>query len=524
MSKSENIKIPRYLKGLLLSLLLIVVAVPLLRWAGLPITPLSDETPKVYIIVFAHLIPILCLLLDRKTLKSRFLAIEPNDRLPLVFFLTAQMLWFYRHWLCLVALVGYLAVVAGKFYFSVFKSKTTPSGKPDTPPQEGNLSCFLNNLFSKEAIQYRPPHPVGQARHPSASQLTVGRHLPPQRAKEIPIYLWCIVALFFLNAIGVLWQTQDYFLNPTDKYIMAVLLPVSLLFYKPSRQSIYKFAGFSLPFVLAFLSIYLINVAGFHLVYFNDLSAWFKHPLSRIYQADIFNDDTFKLITSWLQVGHPSYTLLALLPSFLILFFLPENKNKSELIAFTLFSLLFVGVTHLRYGLFFVISMSILWLYKPYLGKIKEIFQRYFYIPLIIIGLLAIFVYTERDLFRDNIRFKLYTDAIEQIKLFPLLGQGSWAESRLFFNEYKEYIAHAHNMLLSMMVNFGIIGLLWCLTFVGSILYDGLRFNKPLLTFFVFLLPLLIIESPFTLAHLIDLMLMLLLIFSLSISKNKLNR
>ncbi len=272
--------LPHYLKALLVSLLLTAFSVVLLRWgAFVEIRTLADETPKTLMLFVAFLLPSLSLALDYKYLKSTLSPIDSEDRLPLLLLLLAQVLWFCNSWLNVISLAGYLALVVFRLLlqWQINKSNTQ----------------FLGEL--KSSVK--------------------------QRAKEIPLHLWCLVALFFLNALGILWQTQENFPNITDKYVLYVLLPMSLLLYCPKVKSVFQFARFALPFVLALLSVYLIYVMLFHLVYFEDLWAWIKHPLSRIYQPKVFNDDTFKLYADWLEGSHPSFTLLALLPYFLISFF-----------------------------------------------------------------------------------------------------------------------------------------------------------------------------------------------------------
>ncbi len=478
----QNQALPHYLKALLVSLVLTACSVVLLRWGGfVEISALTNETPKALMLGLAFLLPSFSLALDFKYLKSTLSPIDSVDRLPLLLLLLAQLLWFYSFWLTTILLGGYLALVVFRFVLQWHKNK-------------GNTQ-FLSEL--KSSVK--------------------------QRAKEIPIYIWCLVALFFLNALGVLWQTQEVFPNTMDRYVLYVLLPMSLLLYRPKVKSVFQFARFALPFILALLSVYLIYVMLFHLVYFEDLWAWIRHPLSRIYQSKLFNDDTFKLYTDWSAVAHPSYTLLALLPYFLISFFAKGKGDfaKKEEFVFVLLTVLFVLFTHLRYGQYYIILMSLLHLFKAYLGAFKEFIKTKKLYILIGLGLLAGFLYQERELFVDNVRLELYRAVIDEIKAYPILGQGTGAELKLFFREGTLVNhCHTHNLLLSMMTNFGLIGFLWTTLFISSLFHKAINRNYILLFFLIFLLPMFVIETPFTLGSSIIQMLMSFIFISFINSKS----
>ncbi len=452
---------PRYLKALLISLMLTATAVLLLRWSGFPISPISDKTPKAFMLGFAFLLPSLSLSIDSKYLKGILTSIDESDRSPLLLLLLAQVFWFYSTWFSMIFISAYLAFVLGRFLRQWQKAKKKTQG--------------LSQI--KEAIQ--------------------------QRAKEMPLYLWCLIALFFLNAVGLIWQKQADFPNLTDRYIFYVLLPLSLFIYKPKRSSVYRFVRFALPIVLAMLSVYLLYVMLFHLVYFPDQWAWLKQPLSRIYQAKLFAGDTYIFYNDWLEAGHPSYMLLALLPYFLISFFSKAKTQYSqrEESVFILLTSIFVLFTHLRYGLYFVGLMLILWIYRVNAGAFRLFFKKNVYWLLPALGLSLAFLYMQRTLFVDNLRLELYEEAVRQIKAFPVLGQGTGAEMVIFKNKGAINHSHAHNLLLSMMVNFGIIGLLWTGLFILSLLYRAVREHRILFFFVLFLLPMFIIESPFTYAY-----------------------
>ncbi len=473
LSKAKK-SLPRYLKALCLSLVLTALSVVVLRWFGFETRPLADKTPRAFMLALAFMLPTFSLALDSRYFRAIINSIDSRDRLPLFLLLTAQVLWFYSFWLTTACLISYLVLVVGRFVLQWQRNKQNKG--------------YLNKV-----------------------RITI-----KQRVKVIPSYIWCLLALFFLNAVGLLWQSQTTFPNPTDKYILYVLFPMSFLLYKPKTKSVYQFVRIALPIALALLSIYLLYAILFHLVYFDDLWAWIQHPFSRVYQPKLFWGDTYLFYSDWFEAIHPSYILLALLPYFLISFFDKTRSllSEKEEIVFVVLTSFFVLFTHLRYGLYYIVLMLILHLWKPYFGATKELFKKKGIYLFLGAGLLAGFLYQERDLFFDELRLELYQSAIEEIKTSPILGQGSGAEHILFqksttINEY-----HAHNLFLSMMVNFGIIGLLWAITFCATLFYEGIKRNQVLFAFFIFLLPMFIIESPFTFSSLILLMLMSFILIS----------
>ncbi len=478
LSKKHN-AFPRYLKGLLISLLLMALSLAFLRWTGFQVRSLADETPKALMFAVAFILPSFALALDVKYLKSTLISIDRGDRLPLGLLLLAQVFWFYSSWLTIVALISYVVLVLGRFLF-----------------ERGDSRGKLHALSKLETTM-------------------------KQRAKAVPPYLWSLVALFFLNAIGLLWQTELNFPNTTDKYILYVLLPLSLLCYKPRTKSVYQFARFALPIFLALLSIYLIYAMLFQFVYFEDFWAFVTKPLSRIYQPKIFPGDTYLFYSNWLEVSHPSYSLLALLPYFLVSFFAREKTRfaEQEELVFVLLTFFFVLLTHLRYGLYYIVLMIVLLLCKPYIGAVKELIKRRAIYIVLGFSLLVSFLYQERALFVDEQRLELYQLAIEKIKEFPILGQGTGAELELFKEGMLIKYAHAHNLLLSMMLNFGVIGLLWLIVFIASLLYKAMTENEVLLVFCLFLFPMFIIDAPFTLKTTILQMLMSFVFIGLTNSK-----
>ncbi len=160
----------------------------------------------------------------------------------------------------------------------------------------------------------------------------------------------------------------------------------------------------------------------------------------------------------------------------------------------------------------------ILHLCKSCIGAFKEFIKANSLYILLGFGLLVGFVYQERALFVDELRLELYQSAIKAIKAYPILGQGSGAEKYLFVSKDGVSFPHTHNFFLSMMVNFGLLGLSWTMLFIISMM-RGMLNNKSLLAFGVFLLPLLLIDSPFTAS--VFLMLMLMLLFLLSLISEK---
>ncbi len=447
---------PRYLKGLLISLLAVFITVIALRYLGFSTRSLTDEEPKSYIFILALVLPLLSLSLDWRSLKQKFLSIEQEDRLPLLLIFTAQLSSIFSYWFSIYLLLAYLLLILGRTIYCQYYTKETSL----------KIGELRSNLKAK--------------------------------IKEIPIYVWCLPALFLLNLLGLLWQKQPIFPNTADKYLPCLLLPLSLLLYRPKLQSVYAAARFVLPFILAFLSLYLIYAQLYHLFYFDKLWAWLLHPLSVEYQREIFHDYTYKLFSDWLDFNHPSYVLLSILPIFFISVFTKKRDVtvKFEELVFVCLSFLFVGLTHLRYGICFVLLMTIFCFYKPYVGMFGRVLRRYFYVPILILVGLAAFIYKEQDLFSDNLRFELYINAIKQIKAFPILGQGSGAESKLFFKPFDGFFAHTHNLFLSMMVNFGLLGLIWCLALLRSML-SSYKKNKALFSFTLFFIPLMLIDNPF---------------------------
>ncbi len=471
--------IPPYLLGLLASLIFTVLGVVLLRGLGFPVHRLAETGFRPYMMAYAVSLPLLALLLDFRFFKEEFLKIDVVDRSPLLLLGLAQVSWFFSWWWTVLFLIAYLALL---FFRQVLRLKQK---EDDT----GYLKGMPTKLYRK--------------------------------ATSIPLYIWCLVALFVLNLLGLLWQREASFPNTTDKYILYLLLPLSLFIYKPKQSSIQHYAHLFLSVLLVLLTMYFLYVSLFHLVYVEHWTAWLMKPLDRHYLLELTPFDSYTLYNDYLLIRHPSYVLCAIVPYFLLSFFPSKNQQnavsalKAEHIAFVVLTILFVGVTHLRYGIYYVILMLMLWLYRAYSGAFKDFLRKNAYYLVLLFALIIGFLYRERALFVDNIRLELYEEAVRQIKAYLVLGQGTGAELRCLNLGATFHHAHAHNLLLSMMINFGLLGLMWTIVFILSLFHNGIQRNRILLLFLLFLMPLFIIEAPFTHGYIIYQMLMSFFLLSL---------
>ncbi len=466
----EDKSFPLYLKSLLLSLVLTVVSVVLLRLNGITHHPYEEQGFTPYMMALACLLPAFALFLDRRMLLARFRAIDAEDRLVVSLIILGQVLWFY-----------------------------------DTRAMAFALALFLL-IKLWQGLRFLQD----QGRQ-SLSQILVQLK---QRAKELPVYAYCLIGIVFLMLLGMMWQSDpEHFPNISDRYILLSLVLLSLLFGQLRKATIYAYARLLLPIVLSLFAVYFLYACAVHLLYVDEkeLFNWLFHPLTRQYASIVPGDypgkflEPFYAYAECLSMPHPSFGLISLLPPFLITCFpqafgtVSERRISYEHWAFACFCLVFFFLVHMRYSLYFSVLMFILLAVKYFDFDLICILRQRPYIPVLIFLAFVLVLYLGRAFFFDPFRWRIYHVILDSIKLHPWIGHGTGAEVTLF-SVRPWTIAHTHNLLLSMLVNFGVLGLLWTLVFYVSLLWNYIKGTKVMRFYILAFLPMTIIDMPFVLS------------------------
>ncbi len=320
--------------------------------------------------------------------------------------------------------------------------------------------------------------------------------------KDLPLYQWALIALFLLAGIGLLWRVSPTIPNRVDRYLLCLLMPLSLAFFRLKSETIYYMSRLVFSLILFLITGLILYIFWFSLFNLKDILAFLRFPLDKMYIHDVL---FFLDYSYWVYFDfHPSYAFLMSSVAFLIALFPPKSIKKLEqrtfkyeLILFFILIILFQLVTHLRYGLLFICALLSICFYAKYETYCFQILKRYAWLlALLFVGGLT-FVYIQQDIFIDTYRWTLYQDTWAKIKAHLPLGLGTGADSKMLIYP----LGHAHNLLLSMMFNYGILGVLWVIVYLFSLLKGALQGNKPLMFFSLLTLPLMIIDSPYATSY-----------------------
>lgn len=331
-------------------------------------------------------------------------------------------------------------------------------------------------------------------------------------------YLHEITSLFL--AASAIFLVKNNEIDQKNKYIylslfiFLIFLFISACFSVSFRRgfvSVFDYLDFALIFLIA--SVYKFNqqkiIKLFELLLYSGL------VISALGFYYFFIGD-FARVTSTFYWPNPlAGYLLFILPIALFLFFLENSKLGLLSFFVSILTLVFTGSR----GAFLSLGISLLFLLvvnffankKETRKKILNLFKKtltsnikslvLFFILTVLIFItilsyknnLGFFNRYNKDQrlidYSSSIRLNYWQGAISIFKAQPLLGSGPDTFSIVYPKFQKDILSsgkYAHNWLLEMLAEFGLLGLISFLIFVGLIYYNFLKRDPSFLNFFLF--------------------------------------
>lgn len=248
----------------------------------------------------------------------------------------------------------------------------------------------------------------------------------------------------------------------------------------------------------------IINITLYILLMSNlDLSILSCISLNKQYiPSDDPNIVVLEKTLLWSKYSNPtfiSYLLMSIL-SFAYLLNKKDNKyiKNYEISTFFLLFLSFVFINQSRYGILIAVT-SLLFIIIE-----KLMFFDWFRINKIKLGTLLIatfcFLCYYFKLYRiiiDGDRYRIYKYTIDKWLISPYSGLGTASGYNLTTNmEGFSHLAHPHNLLLALLLEHGVVGLIFLLSFAISYVYYSIKHrNYYLISFAIITLPFALIES-----------------------------
>lgn len=299
----------------------------------------------------------------------------------------------------------------------------------------------------------------------------------------------------------------DAFSKPEDT--LDLIFSLSILLFLPilsmvnlSKEASKYIVIFSFRFTIIWM---IVNLTLYILLMSNlDLSILSFISLNKQY---IPSEDPNMLVLNktllWSKYFHPTFMSYALVSIFGFAYLINREGNKYiekyELFSYFILFISFVFINQSRYGILIAFFCAFLigldkfmifdWCKKNKIKLLTSLIS------------LFIFLFYYFDLYRiiiDGDRYKIYKYTINRWLINPIMGLGTGSGYNMPIDNIDgiSHIAHSHNIVLSMLLEHGIFGVLFLLSFSISYIYYAVKNkNNYLIIFAIFTIPFSMIES-----------------------------
>ncbi len=303
------------------------------------------------------------------------------------------------------------------------------------------------------------------------------------------------------------------------------LLPLSLMFFKPTQNNLISVAKVVFKALLLYMAISIIYWWYNYLHLDVDFFSWISKKLfieagmidwdyQRYFTKNAPTFQAFLFINSWTYYFHPSYISLVLLFGLIIAFYLfykrettANSVNTFDIIIYNLFIILVVALMESRVGMVgyvFTIVASSLYYSKLKLHQFKITIAVY-----LVLGISLIFILdnTIDGFLGDNIRGTDYKLALSYIKEHIFWGVG-YGDQHIALMQQEELLkdvlpsalnekTYTHNQFLGNLLQFGIWGLIALVIMLGGFIHYAIKNRSYLLQMFLSIVLLfMLIEEP----------------------------
>jgi O-antigen ligase len=300
---------------------------------------------------------------------------------------------------------------------------------------------------------------------------------------------WLASADDFLYGLGRLETEFPLFIIPLIFSMFIVSNQIKALFiraYVVTMICIMLYAFFRLGVYIKDAPYSFLDYTLFHLD-----PVWFwKH--SRYFAQNMLTWD----------YAHYTFTTIMVLYGLQLLTCLEEKRfgDKILMIVFLLLTILFLLYTGSRIGLLAFVGL----LFVYFISSLKFFFERRITVIGTLIGLsvLAVSILIKYGESIDPVRYQYASWALDAIADKPILGHGTGSAKAImhhpeFEKEVGYSVNHPHNQFLSELLQFGILGSLPLLSFLGlSIWYAFVHRNREILLILFTAFLLMITEAP----------------------------
>lgn len=309
-------------------------------------------------------------------------------------------------------------------------------------------------------------------------------------------YVYAFFIYFIAISASMLWtEDREWGYVLVRRSLLLIGIPAAFYTYtfscKQWNTIILIFSRLTLLFIVISIVNWIIQSYRLSLS-LSDFFLPYKHRIS--------GRECWEILYSWTNYNHPTYIGYALMAALIGCLTLAKQRivHPAEFIAQSLLCLFVLLIMQSRVGIIMCLTVIVMAVYL-FLPDNKVAKGTYWVVVSVaVIAVVYIFLFRHTGFSLDNQRHRLFSDAIEQIRLSPILGVGI-GDVPAALNDF--VFRNPHNQFLGDWMQAGIPALLAILFLLGCLTFDAIRHrNYALLMFVAVSVLVMLIEMPLNLS------------------------